>query len=972
MNDIDRSEIERLKRKQAHLEDRLSSFQILSAEIVNLGEQIRQLEERLTLGAQQGWGTEAEATSESDLGRAEADRVRWQSKVQTPLINPPPLPVQAAALEQADIQGENQGQAEMEKGGAELVYETEVTLESTTASEGVPVGSDYGSASAEEPKSFEMQVGTYWLVRVGMVMLLTALVFFGRYAYVNFVGKLGAGGKVGLMYLGSAVLLGLGGWLQRDGVKAGLKNYGQILFAGGLAAVYSTTYAAHHFVYLRVIESAIVDGLLLLGWAGVIVYIADRRKSEVLALFAIGLGYYTSAITEIGAFTLFSNLALTLAAVFFLVRKGWMTVSVVSLVATYAGYAYWRFFAQRSEVPAFWMSVGFLSAYWASFTVMSFLSREEADLTGGKRVSFLTFNNGAFFGLVLLSGLAGASGIWKLALGFGTVLIGLSAVARRRLEDEPLTSHAYLAQGLLLVTVGIVARFTGTQLILILAAQSVLLLFLGGRLRNRVMEGGAYVAAALATGWALFELGSAARAPILLGGATTFLFLVNVLQMHWRYADEESFLRPASTYFTLLALLVGGMTIWFHVDPGLRPCVLALGAVAFSGAAWGLKARELILGQLFVVVAQLLVLVEPGEGPWWSVAVVMAVTLGLIHFWKNELIEGLENAMSHLGQSIFSLALVAVIHRWLPSSLSSQEWMIAASALPLVFGAYGLVARVGWLALAGQLFVLSASWQFLIQVTDRSVSWAVALAPIGALILLARSGRWYVNRPESEEKPFTDAIATVSLMYGWLAVAMAVGWVFAYVPERERFWVLAGMALVASSWSVIAKSELLLGYSGAITAVGLGAVIFLGREESYMPNFIALILLMASQQIVRRTDETLSEKKEWHNGMILLCGGTTWILATRWLLGTSSGFYVTVGWTILAFLMLVVGLSLRERLYRWLGLAILAAAIGRAGLIDVWKLEVIFQILSFLALGIVLLLLGFFYNKYQDKIRQWL
>ena len=30
------------------------------------------------------------------------------------------------------------------------------------------------------------------------------------------------------------------------------------------------------------------------------VWVADRKKSEVLALFAIGLAYYTSIITRVG------------------------------------------------------------------------------------------------------------------------------------------------------------------------------------------------------------------------------------------------------------------------------------------------------------------------------------------------------------------------------------------------------------------------------------------------------------------------------------------------------------------------------------------------------------------------------------------------------------------------------------------------------------------------------------------------
>ena len=66
------------------------------------------------------------------------------------------------------------------------------------------------------------------------------------------------------------------------------------------------------------------------------------------------------------------------------------------------------------------------------------------------------------------------------------------------------------------------------------------------------------------------------------------------------------------------------------------------------------------------------------------------------------------------------------------------------------------------------------------------------------------------------------------------------------------------------------------------------------------------------------------------------------------------------------------GIVLRERVYRWVGLAILAAALGRVVLFDVWKLETLYRVLSFMALGVVLLVLGFIYNKYAEKIRQWL
>src|SRR5216117_975394 len=63
--------------------------------------------------------------------------------------------------------------------------------------------------------SFEMRLGTYWLVRIGIVMLLTGLVFFGKYAYQNLIMGMGVAGKVVLMYLGGAALLFAGARLQR-------------------------------------------------------------------------------------------------------------------------------------------------------------------------------------------------------------------------------------------------------------------------------------------------------------------------------------------------------------------------------------------------------------------------------------------------------------------------------------------------------------------------------------------------------------------------------------------------------------------------------------------------------------------------------------------------------------------------------------------------------------------------------------
>ena len=83
-------------------------------------------------------------------------------------------------------------------------------------------------------------------------------------------------------------------------------------------------------------------------------------------------------------------------------------------------------------------------------------------------------------------------------------------------------------------------------------------------------------------------------------------------------------------------------------------------------------------------------------------------------------------------------------------------------------------------------------------------------------------------------------------------------------------------------------------------------------------------------------------------------------------------FLITITWSLLAFIVLGTGFLLRERVYRLLGLLLLSISIARLFFVDVWHLETIYRILSFLILGVVMLALGFLYNRFADFIRKWI
>lgn len=837
-----------------------------------------------------------------------------------------------------------------------------------------------------EKGSFEMRLGTYWLVRIGIVMLLTGLVFLGGYAYKNYIGLLGAAGKVGLLYAAGGLLLGAGAWLQRKSVKESLQNYGQVLFAGGLAAVYFTTFAAHHFENLKIIDSALLDGALLLGWAALIVWIADRRKSEVLALFALGLAYYTSAITDVGLFTLYSNLVLTIAAVFFLIRNRWTKLSIASLVATYLGFIFWRF-----HQPGVWgwdtraedLMLGnlFLGGYWILFTAGVFLSRAQKT-PAGTRASFLTLNNAGFFALIVLSMLRVNHGhFWQFCLGFGAVLLALATLARRTFVEESSVKNAFLTQGLLLVTVGFIAYFTGLKLALILAAESVVLLVLGGQLRSPLLRGGALVIGALAVIWGALTMRQT-DADLVIGVAVGVLLAFNAF---WSHRNENSpdapLLRPFTAAFVVFALGIWFATTLHHAPVIWIAPAFALEALALTAIGRGLRLRELTLGaQTFLLTAQAVWLLRDGatEGgpPWWSPAIVITVTLALSHWWQRQRTITLPKLAVQGLQIIAALAVVGMLLLWLHPSFAPAPWLVMTTLLAVALTIYGAVTRFWFLALAGQFALVVSGFEFTEQIMQNAPLWYFPLAPMAALLALATATTlWLARQPASPD--LNTALHQATVLYRWVALAMSLAWVCEYVPKEHLVWTFTALGAALFALAGLRPTLETRLASGVFLTAGLITFAVRLVLENGMPSFTDLTVLFtlaALQAIARRHATRWPLPETAHTAMILAAGLGIWAFVWRWVVLKSGGthFYLTASWAALAAIIFAAGFVLRERMHRWLGLGILAAAVGRVFFSDVWKLDLLYRILSFMALGVVLLVLGFIYNKYQEKIKEWL
>jgi uncharacterized membrane protein len=250
----------------------------------------------------------------------------------------------------------------------------------------------------------------------------------------------------------------------------------------------------------------------------------------------------------------------------------------------------------------------------------------------------------------------------------------------------------------------------------------------------------------------------------------------------------------------------------------------------------------------------------------------------------------------------------------------------------------------------------------------------LALVPILALGLLCfGTVEWFRRSPTSDPR-ISNPLLQTALVYRCVALVMSIWWVCDYVADREKIWVFSLLGLCVFVWAGWKRNRESLYYSAAYTLVALALFWppLLEAPTVYLPNLLAFLILLAQRQVAARLPERYPLQPAIHAAVMVIGGLSVWLFLSRWILEIASGFYLTASWSALALAFFTAGIVLRERVYRWLGLGVLALALGRVVVFDVWKLETLYRILSFMALGVVLLVLGFIYNKYQEKIRQWL
>ncbi len=522
---------------------------------------------------------------------------------------------------------------------------------------------------------------------------------------------------------------------------------------------------------------------------------------------------------------------------------------------------------------------------------------------------------------------------------------------------------------------------------LVMAAESVAFLLAARPLGNQVLKFGAYLYAALSLAWeanALADQFNAVDLPhrvglfpaILLGAVLLFNALWE--QRHAASKDKQHF-DPSVSFFSALGLLTWLVTTGVFTPPEYLAPLLAIEALVLTAACHPLRLKELVVfGQLYLLLGQLFWLYDATVAdvthPWWNPSIIIGATLLLAAWWPRQKVLNLNEPIGLLLQGLHALAIVGVLNFWLEPQFAAPTWLAVTSVLAILLTAYAALNRFWLLAAAGQIFVFISGWEFFAQLAAQQPGWSLPLVPIVTLCLLAFCAvKWFEQRPGNQGQ-LRQAILELARCYRVFALVMSLWWVHQYIPARENFWFLATVGLglfVLAGWR---RDRELLVFSAVFTLTGVAEfwLPFGGPTMVYWPNLLAILAPLAEQHLAQRRREHYPLPREIHAGIIVLGSLTLWLYVSRCILQQASGFYLTAGWSVLALVLFIVGMLLTERVYRWVGLTVLACALGRVVIFDVWRLETLYRIFSFMALGLVLLVLGFLYNKYQDKINQWL
>ena len=752
----------------------------------------------------------------------------------------------------------------------------------------------------EQPESLEIKLGTYWFVRIGVLLLLTGL---GSLAWFNkdFFLELSKGTKITLFYILSFGMGGLGLWLHRR--KKELQNFGQVLIAGSFAGTYFTTYAAHIFPPVKIIESSALVLILLFLLGVLMIGAAEKLKSQTIALFAIGSSYYATYVPLIHQGTispwiiLASNLILAIASVVFMVRNQWFRIPAMSMGASYLGFFIWRFLEKN---PDFILVTLFLGSLWFVYTVAVFICKHK-EFSDNHRATFLTLNNASLFGFMTWEMFKSSeTNFWILGLSIGLILIACAFIASKFLNKHPLTKNAYLVQGLSLATLGLMTTKQSESIKgSILAAETLVLLFSSSRLKSILVRYASVVVSIASLTFGFISIynnnGDYFMSSLTITG---FLLACGILSAKKIENENKILLRQFTSYFTGAAILIFTGAVLYQLNnfensvitsPLYNLLILSSIPIIVCISHYFLRIRELtLLGQIpFAFVAVFSLDFIANQESIFQIISILVLTLCLIHWWKiqGHLILNPDDHNTRLLkipsiiEACYSVVIVAQIFSWsisttFDSSSNNEVWLWLGPLLAMALMIYSIATKLKYLGALSQLFL---GFACIIQIEtcleghkENPLLALIPMATIMVTLFLIKVGSHKFSSLKEQLKKY---LLTIQTCYSILFTLLVILWVLNYCPDEYRS--LVSMILTVTCFQVgnkIFTSHKNLAQYLSLSYLVTGFLYLAGElsdNNASILSLVGILGLISFQQVSKSFQKLNSQSYRVQNSIVI-------------------------------------------------------------------------------------------------------
>jgi uncharacterized membrane protein len=820
-------------------------------------------------------------------------------------------------------------------------------------------------------EEWEALVGGSLLNKIGALVLVIGVALFLGYSFTHMTPAARALTSLG----GSLCLLAGGVVLER---KQTYRVFARGLIGAGWAALYVTAYAIYAVPAARLIDNPYAGSALLLIVAAGMIGHSLRYRVQAITAVAYFAAFAALGVTPSSSLALLSLIPLAVSLLYLAYRFEWNTMALFGVVATYAT-GIWR----GSSGASLFAAESLLLVYWLLFESFDLL-RVRRRAAGIELELVFPINAIAFLGLSYHAwSTRDPHGIWQ-GYAFAAALYLASAIARILLRPPSnFTGDADLAArmraGSYEAAVTLAAALTGFAI-----AGRVVGVWLGA--------GFAIEAEILYLAGTFLNLAFLRR----LGGIGFFFSLARLVTTD--IANEQKLAVAGSG--TIHTGTPSGLfhAMLFYINRLLRKPnrVYSSLAAALIAIVLAQELPERFMGTGWLVFAA--ILFELGlrkrltEFRFQAYAlaaggVVAGISLHIVRTWTHPWIP-LTCALVLVFALIVRVRFTAAE---LPGSLTSPErkWIDIAGAAAITALTLLLVwnlAPVNYRGLCSCVLALALFELGAIKLPAALVRSSYAAMTTGSVIVLVEESSHFL-KPAPNCVSISYAGAALCLYFfseragknqppvQVLASSTAVLFTLA------TLWLLLPDAVVAPAWSAIAVLVFMLGLGRDLSYERWqGYLVMLASVfEAWLTNLrpmagVVVLACYLAQFLSPRegkhfANSWLAYVEKYPRGFWSLLGT---VLLTILLWHQLPGGLLTTALGIEGLTLLGVGFPVRERVLRLEGLTMLLICILKLFLYDLRNLETLYRILSFVALGLILLGVSWIYTRFREHLSRYL